>query len=143
MVDEAVVTKHSEHANRDEADAAVATTPGHLVERRAGGDYGPHSTALETTAPIFAGVGFDPNLEKVDAVPAGERMYLWHVPRGSGVHVDAIAGGAIAENDLVLSNGDGRLIAYAPATAGHDPGDVIGRATEAAAAAGDRFEVEV
>lgn len=139
MADDAVIQRNSDKATQDEADAAVVVTPGELLERRTGGDYGPHSVDGGPASPVFAGLGVDPNLEKTDDVPADARFYLWHVPRGSGVHVEAIAGtGGVSENDYVVSGGDGRLTTFAAG----DEGAVIGQATEDAAA-GEKFTVEV
>lgn len=137
MADDAVIMRNSDKANQGEADASVAVTPGELLERAAGGDYGPHGTAAGAHGYEVAGVGVDPELEKTDDVPADARFYLWRIPPGSGVEVDMIASAAIAENDYVVSDGAGRVRTMA---AGEEDARV-GQAVEAAAAAGGRVTV--
>lgn len=127
----AVFTRNSEYVIEDEADAAAAITPGHLVEYAANGDVQPHSTDAGTDGarPIFADLPFGPGTEKSGEYGAGERVRTGLVR--PGVEVDALlaAGETVDPTTPLVSNGDGTFRALDTA-GGDDPDAVLAYPTE-------------
>jgi len=127
----AVFTQNSEEIVEDEADAAAAITPGHLVEYDANGDVQPHATAADPNGarPLFADLPFDPGKDKSDDYAAGERVVLGYVR--PGVETDALlaAGETVDPTTPLVSAGDGTLRALDTA-GGDDPDAVLAYPTE-------------
>lgn len=140
MATNTVLLKHANAALQSEGDANVILTAGELAETDGTEGVDPHGTAAGAAAPTFVGMPIDPSLDIDDDIPAGERVRLHHCP--PGVHVNALAGAAVADGEYLVSNGDGALRPLD--TAGGDTaGSVIGRAHGSAGGAGERVEIEV
>lgn len=121
--------------------ASEALTPGELVEKGGSDDFQAHSTAAGDAIRAFAraqeenqGAGVD------DDIASGDEVTVIY-PQ-SGDKVLARAAGAVSEGDFVESNGAGRLQTLGT-TAAAGTEIVIGQANEAAASAGDLFEITV
>lgn len=93
-----------------EAIAAAAITPGMLVERSASGGVQAHSTAQGGGVPAFA-QEFGMTGGTIDtAYTSGDQVIFKDYAAGSHVYALVPASAAaIAENDSLVSNGDGTL----------------------------------
>lgn len=126
--------------------ASGAITPGHMVEYVTDTEtVQVHSTAAEPGLAMFADIvpySGDPDTAGSpidDAYADGDYVKCFVADVGN--RVNAIASGAVAFNDKLVSNGDGRLRPIDTA-GGDDPSAAQFVAREAAAAAGDRLTVE-
>lgn len=121
--------------------ASEALTPGELIERGGSDDFQAHSTAADDAIRRFARAQEENQGADVDTDIASGDEVTCLLP-SSGDKVLMRAGEAIAENDFVESNGSGRAQTLGT-TAAAGTEIVIGQANEAAASAGDLFEITV
>lgn len=148
MSDDAVLTRNSDHAIDTEGDAAAALEPGHLLEKDGNGDLKPHSTdaGAEGVRPLFAGLPFDPSLEKGETVPSGERVRGYYVVPGVGVDALLAVGETVDPTTPLVSAGDGTLRAF-DSGGGDDPDAIVAYPEESADSTGEgspiRVEIEV
>ena len=136
---------------RKESVAAVAVTPGHLVERAAATTCQPHSTAGGPAVKSFAlendlvGDGID------DDYDIGDTVQIGNFSVGEEVQAILTTSQTIAVDDYLESAGDGTLKVFEPtvATDATDAevyrGNVVARAIEAVTttSAVARIQVEV
>ena len=118
-----------------EAVAAAEIKAGMLVERVADGKVQPHSTGGGAGTASFA-VEDDHQGKTIDDVYAvDDRVILEYAVKGE--EINAIAGGAIAEGDLIASAGDGKVVKWVSDNV------ALGVAVSGAAAADDRVVIEI
>ena len=132
-----LINKNSERVVDDEGELDANTLTGAVVTRNAdgtvsaagGADFGGSATILD--API------NPAWDEDYEIPAGEQVDLARLT--NGVEADARTGEAIAEDDYVTPNADGKLVTYD--SADKDAGTVVGKALESAAGADELINV--
>ncbi len=142
MTVKTITLKGNAHVIRKESIALGAITPGHLIERAAGGVQ-VHGSVGENAARSFAVENEVVGKEIGDAYATDDTVLYGVFPPGSEVF--AIAGTAgVTIFDFLESGGDGRLVtlpteAATPETARHS---VVAQALETSAV-GVRVKVEV
>lgn len=122
--------------------ASELLTPGELVEFGGSDDIQAHSTAGGDAIRMFVraqhendGAGIDDDIASGD-----EATVVFARP---GDKINAIAGGSVSVDDLVESNGSGRLVTKGTTSATGDTETVVGVARTAAGTAGERVEIIV
>lgn len=118
-----------------EAVASAEIKPGMLVERVAGGKVQPHSTGGGAGTASFAVEDDHQGRTIDDAYVIDERVILEYAVKGE--EINAIAGGAIAEGDLLASAGDGKVVKWVAGNV------ALGVAVTEATAADERVVMEI
>ena len=133
-----LINKNSERVVDDEGELAANTLTGAVVTRNAdgtvsaagGADFGGSATILD--API------NPAWDEDYEIPAGEQVDLARL--SNGVEADGRTAEAIADDDYLVPDSNGKLRTYDPGS-GDSPGQVVGKALESAAGADELINV--
>ena len=118
-----------------EAVASEEIKPGMLVERIPDGKVQPHSTGGGAGTASFAVEDDHQGKTIDDAYAIDDRVILEYAVKGE--EINAIAGGAIAEGDLIASAGDGKVVKWVSGNV------ALGVAVTSATAADERVVIEV
>lgn len=143
MPDNTILVRSATAVREEGFIASEVLTPGELVEFGGSDDIQAHSTAGGTViGPMFVRAQQENQGADIDTdISSGDEATV--IFPQSGDIVLATASAAISANDIVESDGAGRVQTQAADTA-TDQGErnsVVGQALEAAGAAGDRLKV--
>jgi hypothetical protein len=116
--------------DRDEIRAAAALSPGHILEKTSAGTCQKHSLEGGAAERMFAEIDALQGNTLSDAYATGGLVAINLEQRGNDTQAFLKAGESVSIGDILISGGDGTLIAEVSASSGTTDNDRIAVAQE-------------